>query len=152
MKVGELIRDERAVSPVIGVVLMDAITVILAAVIGTFVLGLGSSTQPAAPNAYFEFEFTPSGGNGFAGIDGDEVEITHKSGDTIDRSRLTVLLEGTELPSPWPTTKVQAGTTYTYDDSVAGGPDLADEDTVRIVWESEDGESSATIGTGTVGE
>ena len=35
--------DERAVSPVIGVILMVAITVILAAVIGTFVLGLGDS-------------------------------------------------------------------------------------------------------------
>ncbi|MFC7188136.1 type IV pilin N-terminal domain-containing protein [Halorubrum yunnanense] len=35
--------SERAVSPVIGVILMVAITVILAAVIGTFVLGLGDS-------------------------------------------------------------------------------------------------------------
>lgn len=35
--------DERAVSPVIGVILMVAITVILAAVIGTFVLGLGGN-------------------------------------------------------------------------------------------------------------
>lgn len=37
--------SERAVSPVIGVILMVAITVILAAVIGTFVLGLGNSIQ-----------------------------------------------------------------------------------------------------------
>jgi flagellin-like protein len=37
--------DERGVSPVIGVILMVAITVILAAVIGTFVLGLGDSVQ-----------------------------------------------------------------------------------------------------------
>ncbi|MFB6224001.1 MAG: type IV pilin, partial [Haloarcula sp.] len=37
-----LIRGDDAVSPVIGVVLMVAITVILAAVIGSFVVGLGS--------------------------------------------------------------------------------------------------------------
>lgn len=37
--------DDRAVSPVIGVILMVAITVILAAVIGTFVLNLGGSVQ-----------------------------------------------------------------------------------------------------------
>ena len=37
--------DEDAVSPVIGVILMVAITVILAAVIGTFVLGLGQDIQ-----------------------------------------------------------------------------------------------------------
>jgi len=36
-----------AVSPVIGVILMVAITVILAAVIGTFVLGLGDLQEPA---------------------------------------------------------------------------------------------------------
>jgi len=40
--------DDRAVSPVIGVILMVAITVILAAVIGTFVLGLGDSVQQSA--------------------------------------------------------------------------------------------------------
>ncbi|WP_254537649.1 type IV pilin [Halomarina litorea] len=40
-----LTGDERAVSPVIGVILMVAITVILAAVIGTFVLGLGDNVQ-----------------------------------------------------------------------------------------------------------
>jgi flagellin-like protein len=40
MKLKEFLTgDERAVSPVIGVILMAAITVILAAVIGTFVLG-----------------------------------------------------------------------------------------------------------------
>ena len=37
--------DDRAVSPVIGVILMVAITVILAAVIGTFVLGLGEEVE-----------------------------------------------------------------------------------------------------------
>ena len=37
--------DDRAVSPVIGVILMVAITVILAAVIGTFVLGLGDDIE-----------------------------------------------------------------------------------------------------------
>ncbi|WP_440006567.1 type IV pilin [Halomicrococcus sp. SG-WS-1] len=39
-------RDfDRAVSPVIGVILMVAITVILAAVIGTFVMGMGSNVE-----------------------------------------------------------------------------------------------------------
>ena len=38
-------ESDRAVSPVIGVILMVAITVILAAVIGTFVLGLGDSVS-----------------------------------------------------------------------------------------------------------
>ena len=41
MEFKQLIGDDDAVSPVIGVILMVAITVILAAVIGTFVHGLG---------------------------------------------------------------------------------------------------------------
>ena len=44
--------SDRAVSPVIGVVLMVAITVILAAVLGTFALGLGDTRDPA-PQASF---------------------------------------------------------------------------------------------------
>ncbi|WP_135821308.1 type IV pilin [Halostella litorea] len=38
-------EDDRAVSPVIGVILMVAITVILAAVIGAFVLDLGQGQE-----------------------------------------------------------------------------------------------------------
>jgi len=40
--------NDRAVSPVIGVILMVAITVILAAVVGTFVLGLGDQIGGSA--------------------------------------------------------------------------------------------------------
>jgi flagellin-like protein len=43
--VENLNNDSRGVSPVVGVILMVAITVILAAVIGTFVLDLGSNVQ-----------------------------------------------------------------------------------------------------------
>jgi flagellin-like protein len=40
----KIIRDDEAVSPVIGVILMVAITVILAAVIAAFVFGLAGTT------------------------------------------------------------------------------------------------------------
>ncbi|RZH67912.1 type IV pilin [Natrinema altunense] len=43
--------DQRAVSPVIGVILMVAITVILAAVIAAFVLDMGGSVQQEAQGA-----------------------------------------------------------------------------------------------------
>jgi flagellin-like protein len=58
IKLTTLLSDERAVSPVIGVILMVAITVILAAVIGTFVLGLGQNVQ-STPSASFDFDSTP---------------------------------------------------------------------------------------------
>jgi flagellin-like protein len=66
-----VLGDSRAVSPVIGVILMVAITVILAAVIGTFVLGLGDSVQQ---NAQAGVSFDQQPGN-----NGQEVIITINS-------------------------------------------------------------------------
>ncbi|ESS11908.1 MAG: archaeal flagellin N-terminal-like domain protein, partial [uncultured archaeon A07HR60] len=48
--------DDRAVSPVIGVVLMVAITVILAAVIGSTVLGVGDQLDSTAPQVQLSVE------------------------------------------------------------------------------------------------
>ena len=67
-----LMREDDAVSPVIGVILMVAITVILAAVIAAFVLGIGD-TDDVAPQSSISAEAD----------DGNLVlEIT--SGDSID--------------------------------------------------------------------
>ncbi|MFC7248652.1 type IV pilin N-terminal domain-containing protein [Halomicroarcula sp. GCM10025324] len=48
--------DERGVSPVISVILMVAITVILSAVIASFVLGLGQGADEIAPQISFDCE------------------------------------------------------------------------------------------------
>jgi len=61
MQLKELLSDDDAVSPVIGVILMVAITVILAAVIATFVLGLGDQVSNTAPQAGFSFDFEEGG-------------------------------------------------------------------------------------------
>jgi flagellin-like protein len=83
---------ERAVSPVIGVILMVAITVILAAVIGTFVLGLGGSTQ-AAPQATINVadadgsaEVTGTADSANASL----IEVNHRGGDTLEREETTI--------------------------------------------------------------
>ena len=82
MRVKQLFTDDSAVSPVIGVILMVAITVILAAVIGSFVLNLGGSLQQSAPQASFGFDYDTS--------DDDIVTITHESGDSIEAAQLNV--------------------------------------------------------------
>ena len=66
--------SDRGVSPVIGVILMVAITVILAAVIGTFVLGLGQDVSQTAPQASITFENASGAGN---------ITIAHEGGDTL---------------------------------------------------------------------
>ncbi|NHX37054.1 type IV pilin [Halolamina sp. R1-12] len=76
--------DNRGVSPVIGVILMVAITVILAAVIGTFVLGLGDSLSQA-PQAQLDAELTDSDGDG-----NDEIVLNHNGGDSLSWGEIRV--------------------------------------------------------------
>jgi len=78
--------NDRAVSPVIGVILMVAITVILAAVIGTFVLDLGQSAGQSAPSA--SLQVTTDAGDHL-------IEISHKGGDPLvaANSRLIITNE-----------------------------------------------------------
>ena len=83
----QLGTEERGVSPVIGVILMVAITVILAAVIGGFVLQLGSGVGDAAPQASIGVSDT-----NFAN---DSIELRHSGGDTIEWADTNVILEVT---------------------------------------------------------
>jgi len=179
--------DNRAVSPVIGVILMVAITVILAAVIGTFVLGLGDQVQSTTPQAQFGFDqsnetFTHDGDSD---IEAETVTITHESGDTISQSDLKVTVGG--LPAfdvdessgataaLWDgTDDISAGSSvrvvgYTDADDIDsenladlndpqwnsdGGIDsaaseswsaIAPGDTIRIIYDSPDSDSSSTL-------
>ncbi|MDX1746657.1 MAG: type IV pilin N-terminal domain-containing protein, partial [Halobacteriales archaeon] len=84
----QLFTDEDAVSPVIGVILMVAITVILAAVIGTFVLGLGENVQDSAPQANFQFDYNQTA---------TAVTITHTGGEDVDASNVDVTQSTTAL-------------------------------------------------------
>jgi flagellin-like protein len=86
----------RAVSPVIGVILMVAITVILAAVIGAFVLEIGDQ-QETAPNASFTFNEnvrTFSDGSNKANI--TVVRSKHGGGDTIDITQFDANVNGND--------------------------------------------------------
>ncbi|WP_276258111.1 type IV pilin N-terminal domain-containing protein [Haloglomus litoreum] len=91
MEFGNLFADEDAVSPVIGVILMVAITVILAAVIGTFVLGLGDQVSNTSPQASFTFDFDDRE-NG--GTPQDRLTVTHDGGDKISASQLSIKATG----------------------------------------------------------
>ena len=83
MQFRKLLKDDDAVSPVIGVILMVAITVILAAVIGTFVLGLGENVQQNSPNAQFQFDYDSSASP-------PEMEITHTSGTEVSQDNFVI--------------------------------------------------------------
>ncbi|MCL9817462.1 type IV pilin [Natronocalculus amylovorans] len=74
-----------------GVILMVAITVILAAVIGTFVIGLGDDLGDSTPQASISGEQLLSGEQDDPIAD-DEVLVrfTHNSGDGIDNDSISL--------------------------------------------------------------
>mgnify|MGYP003851806551 CR=1 FL=1 len=88
-----VLSDEGAVSPVIGVILMVAITVILAAVIGTFVLGLGDQVSQTAPQATIGF----SDGSGSSPVaEGSTVgliDLEHNGGDPLSQSDTSIKVD-----------------------------------------------------------
>lgn len=122
--------DDRAVSPVIGVILMVAITVILAAVIGTFVLGLGDQLGDSAPQASFSTDNVTNASDGNISFN---VEKT--GGQDLTTSEIVLSVDGDrfgdvggasdDLGESW-----QTGTTAHFADY--GPSDLTEGQRVEI--------------------
>jgi len=115
--------EDRAVSPVIGVILMVAITVILAAVIGTFVLGLGDQLGDTAPQASFTVDSANSSGT---------VNFTKTGGQSIEAGDLTLSVSGERIDQDFsPGGTWQTGASQSVD--VSGASVSSGEQTVRII-------------------
>ena len=134
MKLKQLITDDDAVSPVIGVILMVAITVILAAVIASFVLGLGDTTN-TTPSASFDSDF-----------DGSELTISHQSGDTLDVDRIETKVTNDPSGSA-SVTDFSASVSKITSGASATVSSLDGDETVKVVWTSDSGDSSSTLHT-----
>ena len=115
--------EDRAVSPVIGVILMVAITVILAAVIGTFVLGLGDQLGDTAPQASFTVD----------SADTSAINVTKTGGQSIESDDLTLAINGTRVESSSfaPSGTWQTGSSKGVD--LTGESITSGEQVVRII-------------------
>ncbi|MCU4800915.1 type IV pilin N-terminal domain-containing protein [Halobacteria archaeon HArc-gm2] len=151
MQLKELLSDDDAVSPVIGVILMVAITVILAAVIATFVLGLGDQVSNTAPQASFSFDFDETGTSGHditddGSPDSGTLTVTHEGGDSIPASGISIIANPGDSAAGG-----SSGDVFTSgNDLSAGSSDtvLVDTDaTIRVTYSDSNGGSSATLGT-----
>lgn len=80
-KLRRLREDDGAVSPVIGTLLMVSITVIIAAVIGTYVIGLGNQFTRTAPQALVGVQNSTGTSLG-SSVDDSQITITLKHGGT----------------------------------------------------------------------
>ena len=150
MEFKQLFDEERAVSPVIGVILMVAITVILAAVIGTFVLGLGDQVQTPTPQASFGFDTADSKTN---------VTITHESGDSVEASDVNITASkefswaddtGAQLTSaawdgPGDSGEISAGSSATITGNTTANPESFGGETIRVIYNNPDADSSSTL-------
>ncbi|UWG52017.1 hypothetical protein AArcCO_2739 [Halalkaliarchaeum sp. AArc-CO] len=149
MQLKTFAEDKDAVSPVIGVILMVAITVILAAVIGTFVLGLGDQVGDTAPNSQFEGELVAD----YESVDDEErfMEFTHQGGDSVEFDALGVSVANNDNSDNVDEFDVDngagdtisagnvVGITVDHDSGVENGDPLVSEGaTVSLTWESGD--------------
>ncbi|WP_440991128.1 type IV pilin [Haloarchaeobius baliensis] len=153
MDLKALFTEDDAVSPVIGVILMVAITVILAAVIGAFVLNIGGSQETAPQNQFdFEYSATPSG------TDGGLVAVTHGGGGSLDATQLSLAGDFATSGTPAPCQVNQAsglsagdkivnasnGSACTHGASTGSGAVL------EITWTSSSGDNSQIVAESTV--
>lgn len=152
-------RDRRGVSPVIGIVLVVAITVVLVGVTAVYLTDVSDETDQPAPRLLVDTDYNGS----FAG-NGQYLNLTHESGGKVDTDSISLDIEGANVRSGGSVTgpaeydgnaiQTQAGSEFTASETVSidrtlfvdgsgnaltGSESVVlDGATVRIIWESED--------------
>lgn len=84
--------DERAVTPVIGIVLIVAIVVILSALVAAFALNFGNENEDPAPNLGTDVTWDRSTDG-----DGQSLTVDVISADKVDVSRIDLTVSGAEI-------------------------------------------------------
>ncbi len=145
MQVTDLFREDDAVSSVVSTVLMVAITIILVAVIGSFVLDLGGAVGETSPQARLSVvEQQIANGN-------TSIVISHEGGSTIDEAQVTVTVEGDPAKNEsgdvvWDGSgEITAGDEVNITKYGSGSSRLNTDDRVLVVWESESGDNSVQL-------
>lgn len=142
MDVNRLATDRDAVSEVIGVILMVAITVILASVIAVVVLGIGGDTT-VAPTADFSFDYDP---------DTNTVTATHTAGDRIRADEVFVRGESLASTGNWQTLGGEASRSLGSQSAISSGDSLdvsvtGGDYVLRVTWEASAGDASSVLAT-----
>ena len=142
MRLRQLFTDDDAVSPVIGVILMVAITVILAAVIGAFVLGFGGG-GPSAPSVQWDSSDDTVRNHPI-------VYFEHGGGDTIDdpgtlsvtgTSNATGYTDGSTYSSLSAASEISTGGSVYANASSSLGSEYV------LIWSSPDSDSTQELAT-----
>lgn len=153
------------IAPVVGIALLLGITVLLVVTVGAFITGTVIDASPAeSPDAKFSFRYfnQSAADSSTTSLEGDVVYIRHGGGDTMSGSNLDLAVVNAKTgvgsaPPSGPTSpfsgQVEPGTEVTLSDASWGlsGPKDPPNDvsyyaaTVRVVWTSPDGQTSAVL-------
>lgn len=120
--------NERAVSPVVAVALLITITVILAAVIGATLFGLGVESAEA-PEVTLSFE-----------VDNGDVILVHEGGEQLEADEIAVLDEAGNELDPGLATDLSAGEREPIADAAA-------VDEIQVVWQHPQGDTETILAT-----
>lgn len=141
-------KDDRGATPVIGIVLMVAIAVILAALVSTQTLALSRQSAEAGPSAVIQFDYdtTATGADAWSNADpGDPayglLTITHEGGESIPMDRLSLI--GVDGAAALGFTAIGGDDYFDAGDEVTVW--VHEDDTVRVVWDSREGTKSTAV-------
>jgi flagellin-like protein len=160
------VGDDRGMSPVIGIVLVVAITVVLVGVTAVYLTDVSDETDQPAPRLLLDTDYNGT----FAG-NGQYLTLTHESGEKFATDSIHLDIENAKVRSGGSVTgpaeydadaiQNQLGSEFTASETLSidrtlfvdgsgnalTGPEhvVLDGATVRIVWENEDGKRSEII-------
>ncbi len=136
---------------------MVAVTVVLAAAVGTFALGIAEESTKKTPTASVETEWgtTTVGGDTY-----DTVDVTILGGDAVKASYVTIENESATIwqgsgpkgsfttydGQTWSNAKIKSGDTLGIRETVADGFQSGDE--IVVLWNN--GQKSQVLGSGTM--
>jgi hypothetical protein len=127
--------SDRASSPVVGIILIVAITIIIGAVLAGFMLDMGESVEESGPTASFEYSYSDKN---------NQVKVELKRGDTLDGNLLRFGGAATEKTTfggitEWTGGTVEAGDTATVE--------VKSDQTLRVIWQGNFSDTTAILGT-----
>lgn len=152
MQLRDLLTADRAVSPVIGVILMVGIVVTMMAIMGAFVLGVSVTTD--VPDSQFRYVADDGTTDGWGNDPDEQLVIEHDGGDDVDIGLVTVEYAGTptsaigwlDVSKP-PGDQWKPGEEWVLEYNGGAGSFSSDEQ-VLVLWHSSDGRSTQILADG----
>lgn len=135
MNVNQLLADDRAVSPVVGVAILIAITVILAAVIGGVVLGLNTESAES-PQASLQFEYNDTS---------TDLTIRHTGGESLDSDHVVVRGQAVDDGSGTFSSEVDLPRDLDAGQSAVVQADTINQE-VSVVWQDPNSKEESVVG------